>query len=170
DKNSIFLVKLEGPLSSPTKIKALTGFLTTPILKEGEGIRDTSPSNFCLITGKMKLAILSALEGTFFSPTFIRVNLSPKHLSDYSIAPTLGNEIDPTLPQNRATDADELFLPRQDQFPVWYFFYGNLAVSEILAARLGLQDMPILSRALVKGGVLRTWGGGKYKALVDGTV
>ncbi|PYI05374.1 hypothetical protein BO78DRAFT_447422 [Aspergillus sclerotiicarbonarius CBS 121057] len=168
DQSSTFLVKLEGPLSTPTKVQELSGSLTTPILKEGEGIGETSTTNFCLITGSMKLAILSALAGTLFSPTFIRVNLSPKHLSDYSIAPTLGHDVDPTLPQNRATDAEEIFLPTQNQYPVWYFFYGNLAVPEILAARLGLKEMPTFRKALVQGGFLKTWGGGKYKALIDG--
>ncbi|RAK90294.1 hypothetical protein BO79DRAFT_253711 [Aspergillus costaricaensis CBS 115574] len=116
----------------------------------------------------MKLNIVSALAGSTFSATFVRINISPKDLSAHSIAPTLGSEIDPTLPQNRATGADEVFLPKQGQYPVWYFFYGDLTVPEILTERLGLDEMPVYRKAVVKGGILRTWGGGKYKALVDG--
>ncbi|GKZ38093.1 hypothetical protein AbraIFM66950_010040 [Aspergillus brasiliensis] len=166
DKNSTFLVKLEGPLSTPSQVQKLSQSLTTPILKEGVG--ETSTASFCLITGAMKLNIISALAGSTFSATFIRINLSPKDLSQHSMAPCLGSDIDPTLPQNRATDADEIFLPKQDQYPVWYFFYGNLAVTKILAERLGLDERPVYRKAVVNGGILKTWGGGKYRALVDG--
>lgn len=165
DKNSTFLVKLEGPLSNPSQVQVLSKSPTIPVLKEGVG--ETSTANFCLITGAMKLNILSALAGSI-SATFVRINLSLKDLSANSIAPCLGSEIDPTLPQNRATDADEVFLPKQGEYPVWYFFYGNLAVPEILIERLGLDESPTYQKAVVKGGILRTWGGGKYKALVDG--
>ncbi|PYH37407.1 gamma-glutamylcyclotransferase family protein [Aspergillus neoniger CBS 115656] len=166
DKNSTFLVKLEGPLSTPSQFQELSKSLTTPILKKGVG--EASTANFCLITGAMKFNILSALAGSTFSATFVRINLSPKDLSAHSIAPTLGSEIDPTLPQNRATDADEVFLPKQGEYPVWYFFYGDLAVPEILTERLGLDESPTYRKAVVNGGLLRTWGGCKYKALVDG--
>ncbi|RAK97436.1 gamma-glutamylcyclotransferase family protein [Aspergillus ibericus CBS 121593] len=168
DQKSTFLVKLEGPLNSPTHIQSLSNSLTTPILKSAEGIDATAPATFCLITGRMKLALLSALAGSTFSPTFIRVNLAVKDLSEYSRAPTLGCDVDPTLPQHRASHA-EVFYPMQDQYPVWYFFYGTLAVSDNLAARLGLSEIPMLRKAWVRGGVLRTWGGGKYKALIDGS-
>lgn len=166
DKNSTFLVKLEGPLSTPSQVQGLSKSLTTPILKKGVG--EASTANFCLITGAMKLNIVSALAGSTFSATFVRINLSPKDLSPHSIAPTLGSDIDPTLPQNRATDADEVFLPKQGQYPVWYFFYGNLAVPEILNERLGLDESPTYRKAVAKGGDLKTWGRGKFKALVDG--
>ncbi|OJZ90950.1 hypothetical protein ASPFODRAFT_203424 [Aspergillus luchuensis CBS 106.47] len=166
DKNSTFLVKLEGPLSTPSQVQVLSKSLTIPILREGVG--ETSTANFCLISGAMKLNILSALAGSTFSATFVRINLSPKDLSANSIAPCLGSEIDPILPQNRATDADEVFLPKQGEYPVWYFFYGNLAMPETLIERLGLDESPTYQKAVVKGGILRTWGRGKYKALVDG--
>ncbi|PWY82480.1 hypothetical protein BO83DRAFT_385079 [Aspergillus eucalypticola CBS 122712] len=115
----------------------------------------------------MKFNIVSALAGSTFSATFVRINLSPKDLSAHSIAPTLGSDLDPTLPQNRAADADEVFLPKQGEYPMWYFFYENLAVPEILTERLGLDESPTYQKAVVKGGILRTWGGGKYKALVE---
>ncbi|XRM42976.1 hypothetical protein ABZX51_006187 [Aspergillus tubingensis] len=166
DKNSTFLVKLEGPLSTPSQVQELSKSPTIPVLKEGVG--ETSTANFCLITGAMKLNILSALAESTFSATFVRINLSPKDLSAHSIAPILGSDIDPTLPQNRATDADEVFLPKQGQYPVWYFFYGDLTVPEILNERLGMKERSVYRKAVIKGGILRTWGGGKYKALVDG--
>ncbi|GFN16987.1 hypothetical protein AtubIFM56815_005019 [Aspergillus tubingensis] len=117
DKNSTFLVKLEGPLSTPSQVQELSKSLTILILKEGVG--ETSTANFCLITGAMKLNIVSALAESTFSATFVRINLSPKDLYAHSIAPTLGSDIDPTLPQNRATDAGEVFLPKQGEYPVW---------------------------------------------------
>ncbi|PYH67556.1 gamma-glutamylcyclotransferase family protein [Aspergillus vadensis CBS 113365] len=166
DKNSTFLVKLEGPLSSPFQVQELSKSVTTPILKAGVG--ETSTANFCLISGAMKLNIVSALAGSTFSATFVRINLSPKDLSPHSIAPCLGSDIEPTLPQNRATNADEVFLPKQSQYPVWYFFYGDLTVPEILYERLGLDERPVYRKAALKNGTLKTWGGGKYKALIDG--
>lgn len=39
---------------------------------------------------------------------------------------------------------------------------------EILAERLGLDESPMYRKAVIKGGILRTWGRGKFKALVDG--
>ncbi|PWY70926.1 hypothetical protein BO70DRAFT_343107 [Aspergillus heteromorphus CBS 117.55] len=167
DRNATYLVKLEGPLDSPTTVQRLSRSPTVPTLKEGIG--ETGPARFCSITGAMKFALQSSssLSVTGFTPTFIRVNLSPKRLSGYSTAPSLGGDVDPTLPQNRAIDANEVFLPMQDEYPVWYFFYGTLAVPEILARTLGLDDMPVLTRARTKGGVIRSWGC-KYTALVDG--
>ncbi|OJI82941.1 hypothetical protein ASPTUDRAFT_191420 [Aspergillus tubingensis CBS 134.48] len=119
DKNSTFLVKLEGPLSTPSQVKELSMSPLPPYLKK-------------------------------------------------DIAPCLGSDIDPTLPQNRATAVDEVFHPKQGEYPVWYFFYGNLAVPEILNERLGLDERPTYRKAVAKGGDLKTWGRGKFKALVDG--
>ena len=62
---------------------------------------------------------------------------------------------------------DQMFLPAQNQYPVWYFFHGTLTDPEILAQKISLLELPVLRQAAVKGGKIKMWGG-KYKALVDG--
>jgi hypothetical protein len=79
--------------------------------------------------------------------------------------PTLG--VESTLPQYRADGVDAEFMPTQNQHPVWYFFYGNLAVPDILTRRLALVEEPIFTPATVTGGVIKKWRG-KYNALIDG--
>ncbi|KAE8345481.1 hypothetical protein BDV24DRAFT_159344 [Aspergillus arachidicola] len=93
--------------------------------------------------------------------------MADKHLSNYSISPYLCSDINPTLPHHRAQSMDQIFLPTQNQYPVWYFFYGTLTDSETLAWKLSLPGLPVLRRAMVKGGRIIMWGG-KYKALIDG--
>lgn len=93
--------------------------------------------------------------------------MAAKQLSSVSAYPTLG--IDSTLPQYRATSASS-FLPRPEQYPVWYFFYGTLAEPDRLVRLLELPDddaLPVLRPARVAGGVVKSWQG-KYRALVDG--
>ncbi|KAB8277322.1 hypothetical protein BDV30DRAFT_205009 [Aspergillus minisclerotigenes] len=165
DYTTIYLVKVEGPLASPFHIQKIAGLLEPPPLKAGEG--ELGSAIFCLIKGTTRLAILSALSNTTHKPTFIRVNMADKHLSNYSMSPYLGSDIDPTLPHHRAQSMDQIFLPAQNQYPVRYFFYGTLSDPEILARKLSLPELPILRRAMVKGGRIKMWGG-KYKALVDG--
>lgn len=102
---------------------------------------------------------------TRFKPTFVRVTKpAEKNLSSESRYPTLG--VDTTLPQFRPDDNGP-FLPVQDDFPAWYFFYGTLADTSVLTRHLSLTEEPQLYPATVTGGVLETWGG-KYRALVDG--
>lgn len=72
--------------------------------------------------------------------------------------PTLGKYS--TLPQNCSNNQDSVFHPAQDQYPVWYFFYGTLADSEFLAHLLGISDpseMPILRSASIIDGAVKTW-------------
>ncbi|KAE8370940.1 hypothetical protein BDV27DRAFT_151793 [Aspergillus caelatus] len=158
DYTTTYLVKLEGPLSSPSHIQDIAGLLELPLQTTGEG--EFGNASFCLIKGTIRPEILSALSNTTHTPTFIRVNMAEKHLSKYSM-------IDPTLPYHRAQSMDQLFLPTQNQYPVWYFFYGTLADPEILARQISLPRLPVLRRAMVKGGIIKMWGG-KYKALIDG--
>ncbi|OTA94659.1 hypothetical protein M434DRAFT_394460 [Hypoxylon sp. CO27-5] len=69
------------------------------------------------------------------------------------------------MPQHRPNSMDDPKLaPAQNEYPVWYFFYGTLADPMVLKRLLGHQ--PSYQPATVTGGVLKTWGG-KYKALVD---
>lgn len=57
--------------------------------------------------------------------------------------------------------------PGQDEYPVAYFFYGTLGEPEKLGGVIGLEELPVLARASIKGGKIKIWGG-KYRALVDG--
>src|SRR5690606_3067412 len=89
-----------------------------------------------------------------------------KALSNTTIHPALG--MDSTLPQHRPTDgySEARFSPRQDDYPVWYFFYGTLADAAFLVRLLSLSQKPRLRPASVEGGIMRTWAG-RYPALID---
>ncbi|KAK4227410.1 hypothetical protein QBC38DRAFT_499409 [Podospora fimiseda] len=64
-----------------------------------------------------------------------------KSLSAFSIHPTLG--IESTLPQYRIDSLHNSrgLLPKQGQYPVWYFFYGTLAQPDVLNQLLGLEQV-----------------------------
>jgi hypothetical protein len=73
-----------------------------------------------------------------------------------------------TFPQFRP-GASTTHLPSQDQYPVWYFFYGTLADAAVLSRLLDLPAdcVPTYREARVRGGQITTWAG-KYLGLVDG--
>lgn len=69
------------------------------------------------------------------------------------------------MPQHCSSGADDpKLLPGQDQYPVWYFFYGALADPAVPERLLGYE--PSYRQANVTGGALKTWGS-KYNALID---
>lgn len=116
---------------------------------------------------------LSKQTGPLFRPLFIPVGMAYKELSSQSLYPTLGK--DTTLPQFRPQDPHLLSASpslgrTQNEFPVWYFFYGTLASVPKLYALLSLSgdNIPILYNASVIGGRMESWANGKYKALVNG--
>lgn len=94
--------------------------------------------------------------------------MADKDLSSYSRYPTLG--VDTILPQFRAkADGSAPSIPTQEEFPVWYFFYGTLADPETLARVLDITiDPQQLVPAVIHGGKLDTWAG-KYRALMQST-
>ena len=97
----------------------------------------------------------------------VKINKAKKELSSVSRAPFLG--IDASLPQWRLNEREALW-PKQDDYPVFYFFYGTLMEEEVLKKHLALQHVDTLryaSYARVRRGKLNSWAG-KYKALVDG--
>ena len=162
------IVKLEGILDTPEKVQTAAKLLFPPEIAKGSS-EDGDDSVFCTIDGQAKHNIMCWLpaQASNLTPTFARVlQKASKELSDYSLYPSLG--IDSTLPQYRQSSATLSFVPGQDQYPVWYFFYGTLADPDILARQLLLRDgeVPTLKLASIKGGALKTWAG-KYKALVD---
>lgn len=160
-----YLVKLDDTLDSAGKIQQLTGVWELPPVVRGTG--EFEDADFCLINGRMKREIEVALSHLPSRSTFVRINRADKKLSSCSVAPTLGCGHDITLPQHRADDSQHQFHPAQDEYPVWYFFYGTLANAEFLAQKLDLERLPNLRPAIVKGGIISNWGG-KYKALKNG--
>ncbi len=181
---SSYLVLLEDVLSKPEHVQAAANLLEPP--ETVQAASETGNANFCRINGGIKNSIQNWLsqQKSTFKPTFVRLSKAKKDLSATSIYPSLG--LDSTLPQHRLpssfnTDTGPLqrpdftnhtaCSPLQNEYPVWYFFYGTLADAEFLAQLLLLPDSeyPRLVPAEISGGILRTWQG-KYKALVDGDI
>ena len=172
---SLYLLKLDGPISTPIQVVQIAANLSN-ILEPHYGSSDEGNSVFCKVDGRTKMAIenwLSKQKEPIFRPLFVPIGRAYKELSSHSLYPTLGK--DTTLPQFRPQDPHLLnttpyFGRTQDQYPVWYFFYGTLASGPKLRSLLSLpeDETPILHKASVMGGKMETWGEGKYKALVDG--
>lgn len=164
-----YLMRLGGPLSTPSQIQTIAHLPTPPATIEGSD-DDGTAATFVRLPHSTVTQPSAWLSTTgvpaYQRPTFIRLAEAEKKFSHDSPCPTLG--IDTTLPQHRPNSSAAAFRPLQDEFPVWYFFYGTLAEPERLVNLLGLEERPVLLRAAVRGGAVRTWGG-KYKALVDGT-
>lgn len=165
--SSIYLLKLEDILDSPQKVQEIASIHHVPqVLKGSTECGDDQ--DFCLIDGVIKARISDALsaEGRrHFHPTFVRQSSSEKKLSSSSIAPTLG--MDATMPQHRLDSDDSRPDPLQNEFPVWYFFYGNLAKEEILTKLLSLSTAPVYYPAKVHGAVMKKWTE-RYNAVLDG--
>lgn len=162
-----YVLKLENALDSALKVQEAAGLEEPPPTIQGTA-EDDEDASFCRINGSAKHAIMQWLlaQHISFRPTFARVSQkAEKDFCNHSIHPTLG--CDATLPQHRLATVTSLSAPTQEQYPVWYFFYGTLADAAILSRQLSLQEAPDLRSARIWGGVLKTWAG-KYKALVDG--
>ncbi|KUJ19566.1 uncharacterized protein LY89DRAFT_562361, partial [Mollisia scopiformis] len=164
--NGRYLVKLEGSITSELIQKISESAQPVEVILGNGDEGDANDARFCIINSAVKEAILEHASRNKIRPTIVRLpEPASKNLSSISRYPTLG--LDTTLPQHRPSNEDVDFLPTQDQYPVWYFFYGTLADPAVLSRHLGLASEPILWPATVRGGVLKTWAG-KYRALVDG--
>ena len=164
-ETATILVRLgEGPLQDATSVMTLAGLASAPSVYHGED-GDGAETSFCMIDASAKNRILASLSAmkSLFNPTFVRHSKAAKDLSSFSPYPTLG--IYATMPQFRP-HAGSIYLPTQNQYPVWYFFYGTLAEPEVLARLLALKQSPRYQRANISGGRLGTWAG-RYKALLD---
>lgn len=171
---AIYLLKLDSPLATPAKVQIAANLPAIPELYQGTS--NEGGSLFCKVDGRTKLAIenwLSTQNGLELRVLFVPIGAAYKELSPNSLYPTLGKDF--TLPQFRPQDAQLLttepsFGRTQDQYPVWYFFYGTLASIPTLHSLLSLskEEVPSLHKAKVQGGRMKTWGMGKYNALVDG--
>ncbi|OIW22277.1 hypothetical protein CONLIGDRAFT_564246, partial [Coniochaeta ligniaria NRRL 30616] len=159
-----YLILLEGPFQSVEDVRNAAGLTDPPEIMTGTaGPGDVTC--FCRINEAAKAAILNYLveDGSSFRPTFLQITQAAKALSDMSAAPFLG--MDATLPQFRAPSADTIFRPRQDEYPVWYFFYGMLSDPEELSTILQLKDSnPKYRPAAVYGGELLS-----QRQLIDAT-
>lgn len=162
--NGHFLFRLSEPLGTATEVQKLAGLPEPPKVRGDVG----SEVSFCEISGatKSRLEIIIQEHYPDFDSFFIQYTLpAAKHLDAYSPYPTLG--LESTLPHHRASL--KTFLPQQDEYPVWYFFYGTLGERTKLSQLLRVPDweLGMLLPAYVYGGRLGTWGK-KYKALLDG--
>jgi hypothetical protein len=162
--NTTYIVKIDGPISSADRVKEVTQLSHTPEIARGTG--EAGDAVFCKIDGTTRQKLIAWLgkEHPSFRPTIIRLSKSPKHLSSYTMAPLLGK--DTTLPQHRPNHANFTPLPSEDQYPVWYFFYGNLAKPTELQQRLNLVELPSYTPASIQGGKIKSWRG-QFKALVE---
>ncbi|KAI1063174.1 hypothetical protein LB507_005536 [Fusarium sp. FIESC RH6] len=165
-----FLVKLEGPFSTVRSIIQAAG-LSLDASTEVIPATDFSgePCSFYRINMMDRLAIEEWLEkhprSDLFSPTYVR-DIARKDLSSTSLYPTLG--LDTTLPHYRP-ESDKAYhqtpRPSQNEYPVWYFFYGTLLDKAILARLFGSDFHAPYREARIRGGIVKTMG--KYNALVD---
>ncbi|KAJ4508031.1 hypothetical protein HRR83_005699 [Exophiala dermatitidis] len=172
--SGMFIMKLEDPFETPEKIQVAAGLDHTPECVAGEG--EVGVAEFCRIDyhARSRLMAWIAEHQPGVQPTIVRLaSPAKKNLSSSTMAPFLGQNPATTVPcpgesTNFETSLSSMSVPTQNQYPVWYFFYGTLAEPEVLTRQLGLTVEPDLIPAHVEGGRLRRWGG-KYKALVDGT-
>lgn len=136
----------------------------TPILETGVG--ELGEARFYQTDAYSKARLTDWLSRHYsgFKPTIVRFAKAKKQLCSHTMAPALG--VDYTLPQNRPDCASLVPHLTQDQYPVWYFFYGTLDDPDVLKHQLSLTTGPSFLPATVYGGQVRTWAG-KYNALVD---
>lgn len=162
---SRFLLKLEGLLPDVKAAQEIGNLDSAPTKYQGadDGGEDVE---FCIINATAKQVIEKRLrdQGTDFRPTFIRISDAEKDLSPICRHPTLG--IDSTMPQHRLQN-ETAATPTQNEYPVWYFFYGTLADKDVLARVLQRDEISTadLLPAQVRGGRLTTWAG-KYRAMI----
>ncbi len=179
---SSYLILLEGILGTPKSIQDAADLPEPP--RAVQAASETQDAVFCSIDGNTKQSIEAWLshQKSTFRPTFVRLSKAKKDLAPTSIYPTLG--VESTLPQHRypsdlsfdLTIRQHLGSPihtncpvQQDDYPVWYFFYGTLADPVLLTRLLSLPEIepPILVPASISGGLVKTWQA-KYEALVNG--
>ncbi|KAK3117592.1 hypothetical protein LTR53_000918 [Teratosphaeriaceae sp. CCFEE 6253] len=173
-RNQQCLLRMDGPLSSAETVAAIGGLSAPPKISTGcSGSPSDSKTRFCHVDSKAKEAIVRwlALKHPPYRPLFVAQTLATKDFCQHFVAPTLGR--DATLPQYRLEDFVDEARPRQDEYPVWYFFYGTLANTDTLQRLFRHIDGDAekeysLYPAKVAGAELTTWAD-TYKALVDGT-
>ena len=134
--NSTYLIILQGILSTPECVQKAANLPKPPTVINAAS--EDKGTLFCEIDGVDKQAITKWLYQNKFSfkPTFVHVSKATKDFAAYSIYPTFGLEA--TLPHYRPSSGLTMISPSQDEYPVWYFFYGTLADSNVLKSVLSL--------------------------------
>src|SRR6266480_5403871 len=172
-RQTVYMV-LAYPLDTAAKVQEAAALDYVPEVKEGESQETGKGIRMCHVGVRGKCAIENWITqqrlSSSFSPFFINVNQAIKEFDVRSPWPRLGMS-SATLPQYRSS-SEEVFRPRQDEYPVWYFFYGTLAdpednfhvLRQVLSLSLG--DKMELRDAWIRRGKVKRWG--QYKALVDG--
>lgn len=150
---------MEEPLLADLDTVKMAAGRTMSKMAEIPGTDDQgNPTKFCVVDRSAKASIegwLAEKRLPLFQPTFIPYSRADKSLSSLCLAPTLG--IDATLPHLRMGSAATAEpTPTQNQYPVWYFFYGTLGNPDVLKRLLGVD--PIYRPASVAGGKLIEWG------------
>lgn len=169
-RQTVYMV-LAYPLDTAAKVQEAAALDYVPEIKEGKSEETGKGVRMCRVGVRGRCAIedwiaQQRLLASFF---FINVNRAIKEFDACGPWPRLGIS-SATLPQYRPS-REEVFRPGQDEYPVWYFFYGVLADPEdnyhILRQVLGLslEDKMELRDAWIRGGKVKRWG--EYKALVD---
>ncbi|MCJ1396822.1 hypothetical protein MMC11_000012 [Xylographa trunciseda] len=161
-----YLIKLDGPLASPSALQTAAHLSTAPPLLHGDGHASSARFNLLDAPARHALATWLSHHAPSFRPTIIRCSLARKALCAASAHPTLG--IDATLPQHRparaaarrraSTPCGTSSTARWRSRGCWLRGWGW---------RAGDKAPVLLREVRVWGGVLRMWGG-KYRALVDG--
>jgi len=172
-RQTIYMV-LVYPLDTAAKVQEAAALDYVPEIKEGKSEETGKRIQMCHVGVRGRCAIEDWIAqqrlSSSFRPFFINVNRAIKEFDVCGPCPRLGMG-SATLPQSRPS-SEEVFRPGQDEYPVWYFFYGTLADPKdnchILRQVLGLspRDKVELRDAWIRGGKVKRWG--HYKALVDG--
>lgn len=171
DDDNEYYVQLAGPIPTPQKPSQIANLPTLPPLFTGNSEESNEPVTLCLINGTTKrdLCAWIAKNASNVQPLFLPRG-APKRLSDISLAPRIG--LDTTMPQYRLDRWSDSPSPRQDEYPVWFLFYGTLAdadrLDDLLGPAGGDGEEHKLHPAHIRGGKLVTWGVAGYKGLIDG--
>ena len=160
-----YLFKMSDPIT-PRILASAAVRPSQPRIIEGED--EDGIAEFCQISELDIPKIKEWLVKTYptVRPVFAPINKARKALLPICAYPTLG--YDTTLPHRRPKSSPCFeYLPIQDQYPVWYFFYGTLADSSFLAELFGSsREAPMLLPAVIHGGRLRTWVGSTMRSLI----
>ena len=163
-QNAKYLLKLEAPLDCATKVREAAGLDHDP--SELPAVNDSDEAeSFVIVDGRAKDAILQRYNHGAYQPTFVRLSKARKDLCAYSAYPKLSE--DTSLPQFRPHSADASIGVLQNEYPLWYFFYGTLAEPDRLGRLLQTRGDLNLVGAYLPCGKIKAWPG-KYKALVNG--
>lgn len=163
-----YLFKLGGKITTAAQLQQIACLDTTPVVHTGVSTEeDHTTAQFCIVNSSAREKVVDwSAKQKQPRPDFILVSIAPKAFSNHSMAPMLGKVT--TLPQNRMNDSSHPPKPQQDEYPVWYFFYGTLQDPEKLRSIFGgsPDESYALRQAKLSGGKLTEWGN-KYKALID---